>query len=133
LDSVHGVFHAGEAEFPGYDKKKTEFVLTAKHLGMLSAPVGLSFFCQSTQVIDSETQEATLMLSLMQAEAFHIGLSDTSPDGVDFGPRSYCPRDGYKMILTVVGFVLFLSLFGITVFLIVNWLRPKRRTGYWNL
>lgn len=126
--------------------------------------MGLSYFCQATEVIVSDNRESTLLLSLVQAQAYHAGLSDTGPDGIDFGPRkfliilyiilvtynlslscfsltllyfvltgSYCPKDGYRMILTVAGFVLFLSLIGALIFFVVSWLRPKRRAGYWYL
>lgn len=68
---------------------ETEFTFRAKNLAILSAPVGLSYFCQATEVIVSENRESTLLLSLVQAQAYHSGLSDTGPDGIDFGPRKY--------------------------------------------
>ncbi len=55
----------------------------------MSAPVGLSYFCQATEVIVSDNRESTLLLSLVQAQAYHAGLSDTGPDGIDFGPRKF--------------------------------------------
>ncbi|CAL8142694.1 unnamed protein product [Orchesella dallaii] len=87
LESLDGVFYAGEAEFPNFSHDKTEYIFRAANLGMLTAPVNLSYFCQSTQVVNSETDETTLVMTYLQAQAFHLGLSDTGPNGVDFGSR----------------------------------------------
>ncbi|ODN02199.1 Lysosome-associated membrane glycoprotein 5 [Orchesella cincta] len=127
LESVNAVFYAGETEFPNFSHDKPEYTFRASNLGMLSAPVDLSYFCQSTQVVNSETDETTLVLSYLQAQAFHQGLSDTGPDGVDFGPRSYCPKDGYQMIFTVVGCVMMMTLLGAAIFIILS---RKNREGY---
>jgi len=128
LESIDGMFYGGGAEFPSFSHDKTEFTFRAANLGMLTAPVNLSYFCESTQVVNSETDETTLVMSYIQAQAFHRGLSDTGPGGVDFGSRSYCPKDGYEMILTVLGCVMLMTLLGAAIFVVLS--RWSRQQGY---
>jgi len=63
------------------------YVMIASNLGLMSAPVSLSYTCKSTQVIEFDDGTNSITVAYSRAEAFHTELA--LGDGRDFGPSNY--------------------------------------------
>jgi len=125
LGTILANVSTNEEEFPSALEDDRVYLLKASNLGILSAPEKLSYFCKSTSVVKFDSGESMLGMSQVHAEAFHTQIA--MGDGHDFGPKSFCPKDGFEVILKVLTYIIILALIGLGIFYIVD---RRRRSSY---
>jgi len=125
LGTIFANVSTNDEEFPGALDYDRIYQLKASNLGIMSAPEKLSYFCKSTLVVGFDDGENVLGMSQVHAEAFHKQIA--MGDGHDFGPKSFCPKDGFEVILKVLTYIIILALIGLGIFYIVD---RRRRASY---
>jgi len=94
---------------------------------MMTTRLKQSYYCQTSQIVPFDEPETSLGINLLHVEAFHETLA--LGDGSDFGPRSFCSRDGFEVILTVFLYVLILAILALIVFYLIDG-NKKPKYGY---
>ncbi|XP_035707205.1 uncharacterized protein LOC110848209 isoform X2 [Folsomia candida] len=126
LTTIHGRIQTNEVDFHDPFDPEHIYNLTASDVGaILSAPEKLSFVCKSIQVIKFNDGRNSFAMSEVHAEAFHDKIA--LGDGKDFGPKSFCAKDGVEVLLMVFTYVIILALFGLAVYYVVD---KRRKRAY---
>jgi len=125
LGTIFANVSTNEEEFPSALEEDQVYKLKASNLGIMSAPEKLSYFCKSTLVVEFDDGKNVLGMSQVHAEAFHTQIA--MGDAHDFGPKSFCSKDGFEVILKVLTYIIILALIGLGIFYILD---RRRRSSY---